>query len=251
MKILVIISSFRKKNTYNSVKHIEKIHKETTSCDYEYVFLKDMDIKPCIGCHMCLTKGEEFCPLKDELGVLIDKIESSDGVIMACPNHVRNVNWLMKNLIDRLSYTMHRPMFFKQRFMVLITSGSIMGTKEAINALSPLASGGKVISKFAVLNSPGMSEKKRARLDKMLDKKGSAFVKLMNKDYMFKASLPNIMWFSAFKAMTHTDNTEFEADFNYYKDKTFFVKRELNFFKRSVLKLSERFFVFLIKRGVM
>ena len=108
MKILAIISSPRRKNTYNAIKTIEEIHKQNCDCEYEYVFLHKVNLKPCIGCHLCLTKGEEFCPLKDDKDSIINKIESADGVILASPNHTMNVNWRMKNYIDRYSYLMHQ-----------------------------------------------------------------------------------------------------------------------------------------------
>lgn len=111
MKTLAIISSFRKRNTYQVVKDIEAIHNSYYECEYEYLFLKDIDLKTCKGCHACLTRGEQYCPLKDDRDMLIEKIESADAVILASPNHTMNVNWLMKNYIDRLSYLMHRPRF--------------------------------------------------------------------------------------------------------------------------------------------
>ena len=52
MKILAIISSPRKQNTYNAIKNIESIHKSTNDCEYEYLFLHKVDLKPCIGCHL-------------------------------------------------------------------------------------------------------------------------------------------------------------------------------------------------------
>ena len=40
MKILAIIGSLRKKNTYNVIKKIEEYHKAyTKECEYEYVFV--------------------------------------------------------------------------------------------------------------------------------------------------------------------------------------------------------------------
>ena len=72
---MVIISSFRRKNTYNTIKQIESIHQEIYICEYEYIFLKDIDLKPCIGCHLCLTKGEQYCPLKDDRDLIISKIK--------------------------------------------------------------------------------------------------------------------------------------------------------------------------------
>lgn len=46
MKILAIIGSLRKKNTYNVINKIEEYHKAyTKECEYEYLFLKDTDFK--------------------------------------------------------------------------------------------------------------------------------------------------------------------------------------------------------------
>ena len=35
MKVLAIISSPRRKNTYEAVKQIEEVHKSLSSCEYE------------------------------------------------------------------------------------------------------------------------------------------------------------------------------------------------------------------------
>ena len=96
MKILAIISSPRRKNTYNTIRTIEELHKQRYDCEYEYLFLSQVDLQNCVGCHLCLTKGEEFCPLKDDMVMIRSKIESADGVILASPNHTMNVNWRMR-----------------------------------------------------------------------------------------------------------------------------------------------------------
>ena len=36
---------------------------------------------------LCLNKGEELCPLKDDRDLLIDKMNNSDGIIFASPNY--------------------------------------------------------------------------------------------------------------------------------------------------------------------
>lgn len=68
-----------------------KLQSENSNCEYEYVFLKDLNLKLCTGCHICITKGEDFCPLKDDRDVIINKIEDSDGVILASPTFSMNV----------------------------------------------------------------------------------------------------------------------------------------------------------------
>ena len=251
MKVLVIISSFRKRNTYHTVQEIEQVHKSVCPCEYEYLFLSKVNLKTCVGCHLCLTKGEQYCPLKDDRDDIIAKIESSDAVILASPNHTKNVNWVMKNFIDRLSYLMHRPRFFSQRFMILITSGSYMGVKEAINALSPAASGGKVISRLGVMNSPGMNESKKQREEKKVRAEAKKFAVAMQRNHEFSASFVNMLWFAAFKATTSTNPDDFPADFEYYQDKQFFVETPLNTYQKTSIGLFTNLFTFMLKMGFM
>lgn len=76
-KILVIMGSLRKANTYRTVQKIEQLHKKIADCEYEYVFLKDINLGLCKGCFSCISKGEEHCPLKDDREWIVQKIESS------------------------------------------------------------------------------------------------------------------------------------------------------------------------------
>ncbi len=113
MKILAIIGSLRKKHTYEAVKRFEEAHnKHGENIDYEYLFIKDLNFRQCKGCFLCISKGEDKCPLKDDRDLIIQKIESSDCIILACPNYVMNVNGLTKNMIDRFAYNLHRPKYF-------------------------------------------------------------------------------------------------------------------------------------------
>ena len=251
MKILAIISSPRKKHTYNAIKTIEEIHKQRYDCEYEYLFLNKIDFQNCRGCHLCLTKGEEFCPLKDDRDMIIEKIESADGVILASPNHTMNVNWRMKNFIDRYSYLMHRPRYFYQRFMILITSGSYRGIKEATNSLAHMASGGKVISKIGVMNSPDMNDKKREKQAKKLQKAAKKFADKMNEPFKYKPSFGHLAWFSAFKALYSKEIEGSSADYAFYNTKEFFVDIDLSFGQKFTLNLFKAIFGFLIRIGMV
>ena len=251
MKTLVISSSLRKKNTYKALKRIETIHQAMYSCEYEYLFLKDTDFKTCLGCHLCLTKGEQYCPLKDDRDAILSKIESSDAVILASPNHSMNVNWLMKNYIDRFSYLLHRPRFFQQRFMLLITSGSYPGVRAALKALSAAVSGGTVISRLGIMNSPGMNQSKIAREHKKLDTAARRFATGMEKEHQFPASLANLLWFSVFKATSTAHAAEYPADLEYYRNKAFFTKTELTSLQRGVIRVFTGLFSVLIRKGLV
>lgn len=249
MKILVIIGSLRKKNTYETVRKIEAYLKKDSEFKYEYLFLKDMDLKLCRGCHLCITHGEENCPLKDDRDLIINKIASSDGVILASPNYAMNVPWLMKNFIDRFAYTMHRPEFFNQNFMIVITSGSYMGTKQASKSLELMASGGKIITKMKVFNSPGMNEKKRLKQEKMIQKKAGIFYKRLSEKTAHRPSFAFLIWFSVFKASSKENKTHLPADYNFYKDKNYFIDTELNIFQKILVSVFTFLFKILIRKG--
>lgn len=251
MKILAIIGSPRKANTYNIAKRIEQYHKEITDCEYEYIFLKDINIGRCIGCFACISKGEDYCPLKDDRNLVVQKIEASDGVILASPNYAMNVSWLMKNCIDRFAYTCHRPKYFNQKFMLLITSGGYMGVKNAMKALSIMASGGKVVSKLSVFNPPQMNEKKQRFQENKIKKNTEKFVKSLSEKKGHRPSLSFLIWFSVFKALSEKNHEEFPADYNYYKNKNYFIDYHLNGVQMTIIKIFKSFFRILINKGVV
>ena len=251
MKVLVIMGSLRKKNTYETIKKIENYHKQYSNCEYEYLFLKDQNLKLCTGCHNCITKGEDLCPLKDDRDLIINKIEESDGIILASPTFSMNVTWIMKNFLDRLSYIMHRPKFFKQKFMLLTVSGSIRGGKDTIRSLSFGAFGGKIISRLIILNSPGMNENKRNKQENLLKKEVLKFSKNMEKKISLNPSFGFMMWFCAFKSMSIVYKNECIADYNFYKDKNYFFDTKLTALQNFLLKIFTGFFTLLVKKGLV
>lgn len=228
---------------------IEKYHKGYCNFEYEYLFLKDFDLKLCRGCHVCITHGEDKCPLKDDRELIISKIEGSDGVILASPNYVMNVPWLMKNFVDRFAYTLHRPKYFNQYYMILITSGSYMGTKQASKSLETMASGGKIISKLKVFNSPGMNEKKVLKQEKVIKKNAKIFFKLLSKKTHHRPSLGFLVWFSVFKASSNENKKYLPADYSFYKNKKYFTDAKLNIIQKLLIRYFTFIFKILIKKG--
>lgn len=233
MKILVIMGSLRKKNTYQTVKKIENILSD--NYEFGYVFLKDANLQNCIGCYLCISHGEHQCPLKDDRDSIIEKIEQSDGVILASPNYVMNVSWIMKNYIDRFAYTLHRPKFFNQKFMILITSGSKVGSKKALKSLAVITSGGEITSKLRVFFTSGMKSKKIELQEKRIEKMTYKFSKSLSHKKEHKPTFSYLIWFSIFKGMSYNNRNELIADYKYYKDKDYFTEIKLNMFQRKVV----------------
>jgi multimeric flavodoxin WrbA len=135
MKVLAVIGSPRKGNTYQAVREIEKSLQELGEVDFDTLLLRDARLEPCRGCFLCLSQGKEHCPLKDDRDEILERMLAADGVILASPVYVMNVSGLIKNFIDRLAFICHRPCFFGRQAMVVSTTGSI-GLRSVLKYLS-------------------------------------------------------------------------------------------------------------------
>ena len=101
-KILGVIGSPRKKgNTHILVSRILDGAK-AEGADTEILFLNDLDIRECDGCHSC-WKGRQ-CSKKDDMNVIYPKIIESDIIIFGTPVYWYGPTALMKCFIDRFVY---------------------------------------------------------------------------------------------------------------------------------------------------
>ncbi len=57
IKVLVIMGSARKGNTYRAAERIREILEESAPVDWEYVMLKDVGLEQCRGCYTCFDRG--------------------------------------------------------------------------------------------------------------------------------------------------------------------------------------------------
>lgn len=152
-KVIAIIGNQQKNNTYRAVREFEAQLRTYGEIEFEYIFLKDYRLEFCRGCKTCFSKGEEYCPLKDDRDVLIEKLERSDGVIMATPNYAFHVSASMKNLLDRLAYVFHRPQFFGKTYTAIVNQG-IHGGNAIVKYLSSMGENlGFQVTKGCVLST--------------------------------------------------------------------------------------------------
>ncbi len=143
MKILACIGSYRTNgNTARLLSLIEEgMRREADQIgeklDFETVYLGHLNIQMCRGCRICFDRGEEHCPLKDDLLVIKAKMKEADGVIIASPVYVDDVSGITKNWIDRLAHVCHRPEFVgKYAYLLATTGASSPGhTLRTLNAL--------------------------------------------------------------------------------------------------------------------
>lgn len=127
MKALLINGSPRKGNTFFLLQQLGK-ELESLGFDVELINLADFNIAPCKGCNACL-KGE--CSQKDDVFVVLRKMEEADAIVIGTPTYFGSISGLVKNLIDRSR--MARMGNFKLRnrvFAPVVTSGLRHGGAE-------------------------------------------------------------------------------------------------------------------------
>lgn len=127
MKYLIINGSPRKKNTWSIVKQA----KTNLKGEFEEIHLIKEKIPLCNGCFNCILKGEDKCPHYDKINPIIEKLKSSDGLIITSPVYAMNVTGILKNFFDHTAYLYHRPEFFDKKALVIVTTAGAGHKKVA------------------------------------------------------------------------------------------------------------------------
>lgn len=247
MKVTAFVGSARKKHTYRTTEKFLQKLQSLGDIEYEMVSLSDYDLKICKGCMLCLNKGEELCPLKDDRDKLIEKMNNSDGIIFSSPNYSFNVSGFMKIFLDRLGFIFHRPRFFGKACTSIVVQGFYRGNK-IIDYFNFLGKGlGFNVVNGSCLNSlEPMTEKDEKKTDRIIDKQSKKFYSTLIKKEL---PIPNLFQLMIFR-MSRTsiklllDNNW--RDYSYYKYNGWF---EANYYYpvhlNPIKKLTGNFFDFI------
>jgi multimeric flavodoxin WrbA len=101
-RVLAVVGSPRRKgNTHLLVERLlEGV--ETEGGVGEMLFLADLTIKECNGCHGCWKTGR--CSKKDDMSRVYERIEESDAIVFGTPVYWYGPTALMKGFVDRFVY---------------------------------------------------------------------------------------------------------------------------------------------------
>lgn len=247
MKIISLISSYRKDgNTNRLIGLIEDqlltiASRENINLDIERIQLGHRDIKICRGCRVCFDRREEECPLQDELLLTREKVLKGQGILVASPVYVENINGIMKNWIDRMAFNCHRPAFAGKIAYIITTSG-IGSSNHAINTMKTAFNtwGIKPVGekKFRTGGLMDLNEMKLT-YNKEIIKVAEAFFKAMKEDSGRKPSFYSLMVFKI-QQKYWQKGIEFQntVDYKYWenngwlqKDCNFYIPNRANWFK--------------------
>ena len=134
MKIIALVGSYRKGGNTARIADLiaermqEVAIRQNQTVEVETIYLAHREIGLCRGCRVCFDRGEEQCPLRDDLLAIRAKMQEADGLIVAAPVYVNDVNGAVKNWIDRLAFVCHRPEFpGKAAYLVATVADSPTG----------------------------------------------------------------------------------------------------------------------------
>ncbi|NIR87485.1 flavodoxin family protein [Candidatus Bathyarchaeota archaeon] len=134
VKVLAIVGSPRKENTYKLVEAVAEAVAEKKSVETELVHLADFDIKHCSGCSdYCEKTGE--CNIQDDMQKLYPKLKEADVLIMGTPTYYWNVTGLLKNFIDRVNPLYHTESL-KGKMGAAVAVAEEDGQELALSAIS-------------------------------------------------------------------------------------------------------------------
>lgn len=222
-KIIAFIGSDRQKGTYESVQRFEDQLQTLESVDFEYIQLKDLDLDFCHGCKLCFDKGENHCPIKDDRDLILQKIETADGIVFATPNYAFSVSARMKNLIDRLAFTFHRPRFFDKTCTNIVVQGVLGGSKISKYLTSTARNIGFNTSKGCVINTlEPLTEKRYMAMDKAVVSCAKSFHKALNRPGLEVPSLIQLMLFRMTRTGIHDSSVKL-YDYIYFEEQGWYT----------------------------
>jgi NAD(P)H-dependent FMN reductase len=172
---------------------------------------------------VCFEKGEEHCPLKDDRDVLIEKMMASDGVVFASPNYSFQVSAIMKALLDRLGFAMHRPRFFGKTFTSIVTQGIGLGGK-IVDYLDFAAKclGFNTVKGTCITALEPMTERERQKMDRVLERHARRYyASLVQADYPVP-SFFMLMGFRMGRTKVRLELDDSSRDYRYYVEKGWF-----------------------------
>ena len=250
MKVTAFVGSARKKHTYKATKQLMDNLQSFGDVECEIVSLSDFHLELCKGCMLCLNKGEELCPFKDDRDMLIDKMNNSDGILFASPNYSFNVSGFMKVFLDRLGFIIHRPRFFGKAFTSIVVQGFYRGGK-IISYFNFLGKGlGFNVVRGCCLNSlEPMTTKEQKKTDLIIEKQSKKFYSTLIKKEYPNPTFFKLMIFRMSRTSIKLLLDESWRDYTYYKNNgwfgsNYYYPTQLN----TIKKLAGNFFDFIFAR---
>ncbi|MEN6329034.1 MAG: NAD(P)H-dependent oxidoreductase [Methanobacteriaceae archaeon] len=244
MKILAIIGSPRKGNSYKLTRLIEERLKNKGPIDFEYLFLKNTNLATCIGCHQCIKKGENSCPLSDDRDFILTRMKEADGVIFVSPVYMFTITALMKNFVDHLAFLVHRPVFFNKPAMIFIHRGDMFPDSIKYMERVVRSWGFSTVARLGIPDPDDLTPKSRKKSLKSLETETDKFFTALERGKLPSPSMYDLLSFRVWKINAQALKKDFPADYKYWEehklfDKDYYYDAPINPLKKVIARLLE------------
>lgn len=243
MKILAIIGSPRKKKCFEFSKMIEENLKKEISCEFEYLFLNEANLKYCRGCGLCLT-DEKKCPIKDDFLIILEKLKKSDFTIFASPVYSYHESALIKNFFDRFHFLHFRPIFLNVFAVNLIISNysGIKGVTKYLNYTSR-SWGYQIIKNIGISNYLyNTNQKYKKRIDNEIAGIVRKFLYLKSNNKRINPCFYDFLLFKDKKILIKNYKNKYPIIYKYWEEKKYLER--YYYYKVCVNPLSRLFLMF-------
>jgi len=237
MNIVAIMGSPKGKGAgYRIVRAIEDRMKAIGDVEFAYLFLKDANLKPCLGCYTCMAKGEDRCPLRDDRAAIEQDLLAADGVVLSSPVHVANVSALMKNFMDRFAYTNHRPRFHRQKVLTVVNMAGTSKT-ETQSALRWAMGGSRFVHELAIATPPWpQTERAVADKERAIDAAAKKFYRACLDTSLPTPTFNRYTNFLGMQKLALACRQQLPADHAFFDGRAYYYETKLNPVKAMVAK---------------
>lgn len=239
MKILAIMGSPHEGESLKATQKFERKMKELGEVEFDYLHLKDTDLKPCRGCFVCFLKGKEYCTLRDDKEKIEKRINEADGVIFVSPVYSMHISYLLKTFIDRFAYTFHRPMYMDKYAAGIVTTGGL-GLEETLKYIKGVAVcwGFYYIDGLGLITPPKPIPKLLPHKDRT-DEVAQKFYKAVREKKQRKLSITDSLHFRAMQAVYEKLEKYSPTDYAYWKDRGWLDPKARYFTDAKIYMLKE------------
>lgn len=215
MNILCISSSPKgeESSTFTLAKEVLR-GCESQGARAEVLHLCDLRIQFCHDCGQC-HKESLICILKDDVGMILEKILKADGIVLASPNYINSITASMKAIFERASTFIHCQRLLDKYVVGVVTSSSgrdrqvLDYIQHCFNICAAQYSGG--VSSLA----QNISEEKRHAYEL-----GKKLVLNIKEKKSFPEQIEIIKCFKQhFKQVVELRKDDWVAEYKYWQDK--------------------------------
>lgn len=116
MKNVVVISSSLRNGSNSEILAKEFVKGASLKNNVEYISLKDINFKFCLGCLSCQKTGK--CVINDDVRQYLEKISNADILVFTTPIYYYGMTGQLKTFLDRLNPLYIKNNKFKEVYLL-------------------------------------------------------------------------------------------------------------------------------------